>query len=490
MKKKKILLIAAAILLLTTIFPNVPLTKSTTTDLGIEPLFQHKDTRMLCLRGCSLYGKHAWDVVHETKSIDDVLSCNHCYWYCVAASISMITLYFGGNISQDRIMYYIHAELYRKSYNPPETDIGHGWGLSVGEGTKALSWALNNVSIEHQTGKPSYDQIVQWINSSRPVMITVGGHTRVIDGYDGQYMHVIDPAYGSESRILYDNLDMYQIDIPPTNATARNDEPTIWKDSDNDGIVDFDEIYRFHTDPYSNDTDNDGIPDKIEIRSYTFLSNDSFDSEDVRKPDTDGDGLRAEIDFDSDNGGTPDGLEDLNKNGKLDPGETDPFNATDDPYFPSPVAKFEYSPEKSTVNETITFNATASYSPKGNITTYQWKFGDNNTTTVTEPMINHTYHQPGNYTVTLKVTDNNTLWNTTSKMITVYYKTDLNKDGTVDILDIAIVAKAYGTHGPDIPNPGDPPSSNWNAIADMDSNNKIDIIDIATVAKDYGKSVT
>jgi PKD repeat protein len=401
--------------------------------------------------------------------------------YCERASIAMINHYYLGNLSQDRISYYIKGEFYRKFNKPPETDLGHGWGFDYIQAEQALSWALDNATITHQTGKPSYDQIVQWINSGRPVMITVGGHTRVIDGYDGQYMHVIDPAYGSESRILYDNLDMYQIGIPPTNATARNDEQSIWKDSDNDGIVDFDEINRFHTNPYSNDTDNDGIPDKIEIRSYTFLSNDSFDSEDVRKPDTDGDGLRAEIDFDSDNGGTPDGLEDLNKNGKLDPGETDPFNATDDPYFPPPVAKFEYSPEKSTVNETITFNATASYSPKGNITSYQWNFDDGNVTTVTQPLINHTYNQPGKYNVTLKVTDNNTLRNTTSKMITVYYKTDLNKDGTVDILDIAIVAKAYGTR------PGD---KNWNSIADLDKSGEIDIIDIAKVARDYGKTIT
>ena len=58
--------------------------------------------------------------------------------------------------------------------------------------------------------------------------------------------------------------------------------------------------------------------------------------------------------------------------------------------------------------------------------------------------------------------------------------TDLNKDGTVNILDIALVAKAYGTI------PGD---DNWNEIADLDNNERIDILDIATVAKDYGKTV-
>jgi len=92
------------------------------------------------------------------------------------------------------------------------------------------------------------------------------------------------------------------------NITARSDEPTIWMD-----------------------TDGDGIDDKTEIRSYTFLSDDTFDPRDTRKPDADGDGLRAELDPDSDNDGFADGLEEVNHNGKIDPGETDPFDPSDNP---------------------------------------------------------------------------------------------------------------------------------------------------------------
>ncbi|MDH5266324.1 MAG: right-handed parallel beta-helix repeat-containing protein [Candidatus Bathyarchaeota archaeon] len=58
--------------------------------------------------------------------------------------------------------------------------------------------------------------------------------------------------------------------------------------------------------------------------------------------------------------------------------------------------------------------------------------------------------------------------------------TDVNGDGKVDIRDIAIVAKAYGSK------PGDP---NWNEIADVAKPyGVINIMDIATVAKDYGKT--
>ena len=44
-------------------------------------------------------------------------------------------------------------------------------------------------------------------------------------------------------------------------------------------------------------------------------------------------------------------------------------------------------------------------------------------------------------------------------------------------MDIAIVARAYGT------SPGDP---YWNSIADIDSNKEVNILDIARIAKEYG----
>lgn len=58
--------------------------------------------------------------------------------------------------------------------------------------------------------------------------------------------------------------------------------------------------------------------------------------------------------------------------------------------------------------------------------------------------------------------------------------TDLNSDGTVNILDITVVAKAYGTK------PGD---ERWNQTADLDKNGAVDILDISEVARDYGKTM-
>lgn len=66
---------------------------------------------------------------------------------------------------------------------------------------------------------------------------------------------------------------------------------------------------------------------------------------------------------------------------------------------------------------------------------------------------------------------------------------DLNTNGVVDLYDLFIVAKAYGSHGPDIPTPGDSPSENWNAKADVNKDKRVNIDDLYEIAKDYGKAV-
>jgi len=66
---------------------------------------------------------------------------------------------------------------------------------------------------------------------------------------------------------------------------------------------------------------------------------------------------------------------------------------------------------------------------------------------------------------------------------------DLNNDEIVNIQDLFIVAKAYGSHGSNIPNPGDPHSEKWNPVADVTKDGWVNIRDLFEVAKDYGKTV-
>jgi len=84
-----------------------------------------------------------------------------------------------------------------------------------------------------------------------------------------------------------------------------------------------------------------------------------------------------------------------------------------------PLASFTVTPPNPAINQVIIFNASSSYDPDGLIVSYRWNFGDGNVTTTTDKIVTHTYTSPGNYTVTLTVTDNDGLSSSISKVIQV-----------------------------------------------------------------------
>ncbi len=81
------------------------------------------------------------------------------------------------------------------------------------------------------------------------------------------------------------------------------------------------------------------------------------------------------------------------------------------------TASFTYTPAEPTVDESVTFDASASITEEGTIDSYVWDFGDGST--ATGVVANHAYTTAGNYTVWLNVTDSEGLWDTESKSLTV-----------------------------------------------------------------------
>jgi PKD repeat protein len=111
----------------------------------------------------------------------------------------------------------------------------------------------------------------------------------------------------------------------------------------------------------------------------------------------------------------------------------------------APNARFEYSPEKPIVYEQIAFNGSASSSNTSNITSFEWNFGDGNITATIVPTINHAYTLPENYTLTLRVTDNNNLSGMITKTITVYSERIYTFNVSWQELNYTIIAASNST---------------------------------------------
>jgi len=127
------------------------------------------------------------------------------------------------------------------------------------------------------------------------------------------------------------------------------------RDSDDDGISDYDEHHNSHLDPLNIDIDGDGIQDGTELGIISPISGNPADGIlgtdlAVWIADADPSTTTGPGNTDSDSGGLGDGDEDLNKNGAVDSGESDPLDSGDDvegvyiaPLSPGIMTWIEYS---------------------------------------------------------------------------------------------------------------------------------------------------
>jgi len=346
--------------------------------LGIAAIRARKDTYMLDLGwagDATAVNSGYWDRPN-TSGVMRTDETNRCW----AITAQVLNRHFKGTLTQDEIVYYV-----KSPGQPIEKHFPHGKDLVGGplETIQAVGFALNTSILDYLQYSTWLDKLEKGISdhkelfASRPgwyplppspytVIANIeagipmaisqtnqgynGMHIMVIDGYkiqmDGSvYLHFVGTTnyadsewryyasfYGLGADVLINLLaqgianladrtfnlhlggNFYVANyVPPTNAKGRLMDSLVGKDNDEDGIVDFDEIYRFGTNPNKIDSDGDGIPDKMEIAYYTRKG---------VSADIDEDGLRAELDVDSDNDGDCDGDENANKDDKQDAGET------------------------------------------------------------------------------------------------------------------------------------------------------------------------
>ncbi len=296
---------------------------------------------------------HSLDPAH-------IRTCNHCGMYCTRGSLKMINEYFrrlqegasyapATQMTQDEISYYIKWNSYHA--DKPEDDLGHGEGANA-HTNDAFSFTLNGTPIVNNLAALPFGVLVNEIQSGRPVLVSIknkGGGTHAIvlvgagdDIFGREWALVADPWPGETGWKEFSKLDIFRyyiINAAANQVFARLGNPDVWNDTDGDGLMDFDEgggmqwqannplPRRIPSRKTLWDTDGDCIGDPQEIRSYTFHdtdhpdldgdedTEDPHDNDPINFPDVDGDGLRAEVDMNTDNDNLHDRAEDANANG-------------------------------------------------------------------------------------------------------------------------------------------------------------------------------
>jgi PKD repeat protein len=124
-----------------------------------------------------------------------------------------------------------------------------------------------------------------------------------------------------------------------------------------------------------------------------------------------------------------------------------------------PIAIFTVSTNRAIAHTQITFNASDSYDPDGSIQSYQWIFGDSNTTTTSTPIVTHAYTSADGYTITLKVKDDKQLANSTQVIVTIidYPQADFTYSPAVPLIGETVTFDASAS----TPNGGSIESYQW-----------------------------
>lgn len=258
-------------------------------------------------------------------------------------------------MTQDEMVFWGNYSSLGKSsiYTHPGYDAFH---LQVGgdkENKKALFKKMFNIDVEpvDLSNGLRMSSILTYLKQGKPVYISVPYHSMLIDAVaedseKRKLVHCVNfDNHGAEGYVYFDEINIESW-IPyekPTELIGSETEYPVDKDSDKDGLCDFDEKYRFKTNPNGWSTDRDSMNDSLEIHAkiirlavdINYLYDPETKSIDFLSLSTDYEhkaGRALQIEeilpekkFNTDGDNRADAFEDRNRNGLWDEGETDPY---------------------------------------------------------------------------------------------------------------------------------------------------------------------
>jgi hypothetical protein len=280
----------------------------------------------------------------------------------------------------------------------------------------------NNTISNNGWGSPSDRDKLKYGNGI--VLIHVGSDKEWPYSWGSRYVDITsNRIFGNEKNGIY--IGPINRDITISNNTIWNNGPGTGGYRTWDGVqVDLDESY--HNPIYK----NYAYLTNIVLKDNEINASGSYGVQVIRTP------LSGAVDAHNNWWGEESGPysaknptgngNPVSDNVAFSPWYTNPGKTTLSQTLPKPMAAFSCSPSEIVKGESVACDSGESARLSStSIQSYLWQFGDGDEITTTIPSATHTYNKPRVNTVTLKVTDSNGIFNTTTRQVTVIGKKDV-----------------------------------------------------------------
>lgn len=240
--------------------------------------------------------------------------------------------------------------------------------------TRALEYSYD-LQTEIHNGSPR-ERGIAIDRSGKQAFIIHGGDYYDSDYYKVQVVELVT-SFDSDDDGLSDEVEETSCTNP---HDADSDDDGILdgiEDSNHNGIVDAGE-----TDPCDADSDDDYIQDGTELGYVAGHSTDTDTG--IFQPDLDNSTTTDPLNADSDNDDIDDGEEDVNYNGRVDAGESNP-DLFDNPLTNHPPVATAGAVQNIDEGAVVTLNGSNSYDPDGNIDSYEWTQVGEQTVELSDP---------------------------------------------------------------------------------------------------------